>query len=442
MTRDAAGTHDGRRAAAARKNALANSRGVSFIVSVSQCHAARRPTGLFHRRPLRPVSRLISTNSRETACAHKSTFRQTGRIRMNGDVQHPGSVLGSVFDFLKIVGASLTGLTAILTAAGFLAERARLTMLGLPSATFDLERYMETGALLLALLPVVMGIALLLILVSWARAVPESLFTLAGGSLAATILLVAGGLGIVLYLLKRREPSPPGAAQWVQQGLRASRGWFKRTGFGILLIVALLLQISSLNREVQVLELRDLLFQTEVDAAEDGVVSSELTVSGTDEIAAAVAYGRGSRSTAVRLFGQIVLWTTVNAYVLYYVIRKRMPETRSRGAHRMLAAWTGLTTLLLISQITLLPVSYGVLLSQNQYPEVCVARSGDALEDGERLPDARLSLVHQADDGLYLYSRGERKMWYVPRDQVRSVVHHARTSILDPAEPEPCRTDE
>lgn len=108
----------------------------------------------------------------------------------------------------------------------------------------------------------------------------------------------------------------------------------------------------------------------------------------------------------------------------------------------MLTGWTIVSVLLLVSQVTLLPVSYGVLVSRNTYPEVCATLTNEALAGGEPLPDSRLSLVHQRGEGFYFYSREKRRMWYVPRGAVQSLVHHARTNILGTGKPEPCNTAE
>lgn len=354
-----------------------------------------------------------------------------------GEGPSPKGVFGSIFDFLKVLGASLTGITAILTAAGFLAERSRLAMLGLPSATFDLEQYVETGALLLALLPVVMGIAILLILVSWMKAIA------AGGLGYAVIVLLAGIIAAVVYLRVRRrsgdQPSGSARSDWKRRlaGDHLSRR--RRYAFGIVLTLALAFQIASVAREVAVLETRDVLFAIEADRVS---ASADAQAGAPDEITATLTDVRGDGTRSVRLFGEIVLLAAINASIIYYVIRKRLPTARSRGRRWMLTGWTVVSILLLVSQVTLLPVSYGVLISRNTYPEVCATLTNEEPATGEPLPDSRLSLVHQRGEGFYFYSRERRKMWYVPRGAVQSLVHHARTNILEQGDPEPCYTEE
>lgn len=364
------------------------------------------------------------------------------------DERTPGRIFGSAFDFLKILGASLTGLTAILTAAGFLAERARLAMLGLPSSTFDLEQYVETGALLLALLPVVMGIALLLISVAWMKALLAGVITAIGGMGLVAVLLLGSVAGLILFVQVRRrsqsDVDSPASSDWMRR-LTDRRPWVRSYGFALLLALALALQITSVAREVAVLDLRDMLFTSRSEqmnlSSEAGDTTQDAGVQGSDEMAAVVADTRGDRHRPVRLFGEIVLLTVINASVIYFVIRRRFPVRRSGGKQLMLTAWCVVSILLLISQVTLLPVSYGVLVSRNTYPQVCAALSEAALAGADLLPNTRLALVHQTENGFYFYSRSHQKMWYVPRSDVKSLVHHARTDILDPSETQPCETE-
>lgn len=59
----------------------------------------------------------------------------------------------AVLRFLGAVASALTGLGAICTTAGFLAERTRWSMLGLGTVNVDLNEYLFTGARFLAFLP-------------------------------------------------------------------------------------------------------------------------------------------------------------------------------------------------------------------------------------------------------------------------------------------------
>jgi len=55
--------------------------------------------------------------------------------------------------FFGIIAGSLSGLGAVLTAVGYLAEHNHLKMLGFTSVPVDLNQYLYTGALFFAILP-------------------------------------------------------------------------------------------------------------------------------------------------------------------------------------------------------------------------------------------------------------------------------------------------
>lgn len=363
---------------------------------------------------------------------------------MKGPDTHSTNLLAPAFEFLKVVGASLTGLTALLTAAGFLAERARLSMLGLPSVTFDLEQYVETGARLVALMPVLLALAVLFLVLSWLAFVP--------GKMAATLamlppsawlalLLVASG-ALVGYLRWRhtRQPArsepPTEKPAPAQSGPPRARGAPRRLagtyGFQTLLVAALLLQFICLERQVSVLEQRDVLFKS-------AFVSSTIAPAGQDA-AQYTPVSTGARERdGIKFFGITFLIVVLNASVLLYVVRKRLPRIRTkRWKARLLTLWCVLTALMVVSQVTFVPVTYGTLLSATNFPEVCADFSRDPTAWPDPPPPTRLVLVHESGDGVYLYSRSDRKMWYVLRQDVAAMVHYAQVDVLDPAPAVPC----
>lgn len=61
-----------------------------------------------------------------------------------------------VLRFFGIIASSLTGITAVFTAVGFLAERSHLYMLGFTTIPVDLNQYMFTGARFFAYLPIIL----------------------------------------------------------------------------------------------------------------------------------------------------------------------------------------------------------------------------------------------------------------------------------------------
>lgn len=348
-------------------------------------------------------------------------------------------IVGPVLGLLKVVGASLAGLTAVLSAAGFLAERARLTMLGLPSSTFDLEQYIETGARLVALMPILLVLALLLLLLTWLTSTPGVLITALGG----TGLLVG-------YLFRRRRRARAGAANPALAAELPSGGDPAPTEiaagrttywFAALLALALILQFVCLERQVSVLERRDVLFAPEASGSDAQDAASTAARGATAVTVIGPQRSSDRQNEALQFFGLVVMVTVFNGGLLAFVVRHRFPASSPRSTRaRVLVVWTAVTALMLISQITFVPVTYGALLAATNFPEVCVeyTRDRDAWPDPP--PDERLALVHQTGDGFYFYSRTEEKMWYVLRGSVAAMVQYAPADVLDSVPARPCPT--
>ena len=65
-------------------------------------------------------------------------------------------IFAPVIKFFTITATSLTGISAVFTAVGFLAERSHLNMLGFTSIPVDLHQYLYTGAKFFAYLPIIL----------------------------------------------------------------------------------------------------------------------------------------------------------------------------------------------------------------------------------------------------------------------------------------------
>ncbi len=351
--------------------------------------------------------------------------------------------------FFGFVGASLTGLTAICTAAGFLAERARLGMLGLPATAFDLQQYLETGARFLAYLPIYLGTALLLALADLfglrappvapvafpapppgALAQPAVVETLRvetergveGGLLAwiVGLLLVA----VAMAALWHYRAGWRGAWQKLRAPRHATRA-FRTRHRTLILLLFLLVQFAGACQQARTVRVRDLLFSPSATAP---VASPPLLVAPEtlERWVRAADYDH-----AVQYLGGLFLLTMGTAWALYRMLKPVRLETAG-GWER---AWIGASGLLLVSQVTLLPVCYGVLLSSNRFPSVCVAYApSDALPEP---PPERLALVHQNGDGYYLYAQQRRRMWFVPQDGVAGLTFFGMVDVLHPLPPSP-----
>lgn len=376
-----------------------------------------------------------------------------------------GKLPDALQKFFGFVGASLTGATAIFTAMGFLAERARLVMLGLPSTSFDLQQYVETGARILAFLPIYLGTAFLLALanalnlgvgeligtpeatgpplpaarpdtfaapdVSDTGVVAETLHVrtdtgLEGGAVVWFLGLVAlaGGLALLWHY----------RARWagdLRLGARAASARLAVKAFGarhrtLLLLLFLLVQFAASCQQARTIRVNDLLFKEAPTRVESS--GRALLIVGTETLERWVRLGDYER--AVQYIGWLFLLTLLTAWVLFAVLRGFNYD----AARTWEKVWVVASLLLLVSQMTLLPINYGVLLSSNRFPSVCMAY---AAERPEGPPTERLALVHETETGYYLYSRTRRRMWFVQQASVEGFTYYGLDDVLKPASTAP-----
>lgn len=333
--------------------------------------------------------------------------------------------------FLGFIGGISATLTTLFTAAGFLAVRAHLVMLGLPSTSFDFQQYVEVGARFMAYLPVFLGIALLSLMLE-ALAWLFGLLARHGGIALVAVLLLSG----LLFFRGRLRARWHG---WQERrrlaGLLNAVGKLRSSGRALFksmitrpgwLILFLLIQFIGAYQLTQALEVHNLLFAATLSTAQGPHIA--LSMIDTSTLVAWIREGDTVRAS--QYLGWLFLITLLTAWALYRVMKSY--RSRDGKAPRLWQlAWVAASLMLFITQVTLLPVNYGVLLSSNQFAEVSLQYQEP--EPAVRPPDARLVLLHETGDGYYLYARSEGKMWYILRADVRSLRYHGMVRVLEPA---------
>jgi len=335
----------------------------------------------------------------------------------------PEKLSGPLKQFLGFVGGISATLTTLITATGFLAVRAHLVMLGLSSATFDLQQYLEVGARFLAYLPIFLGIAFLSLgletLVRGIDFLVEHPFVSAG-----LFAAWAGG-----YLLRRRARSrsadapsrlDAGVAALRKRGAALFRNIWQHPGW---LATFLVVQFLGAYQLTQALEVHNLLFAAPGSVSE--IPHTALSLVGTDTLTRWIRDGETIRAS--QYLGWLFLITMLTAWWLHRVLtgyRARAPEEPRPWQ----LVWPAAGMMLLITQVTLLPVNYGILLSSNQFPEVSLTYGELPLE--ARPADTRLALLRETGDTYFVYAPSERKIWSLSRSDVRTLRYHGMIPVL------------
>lgn len=244
----------------------------------------------------------------------------------------------TVTRFFGITAGTLSSLGAVLTAVGYLAERSHLIMLGFTTVPVDLNQYLYTGALFLAILPVIIiitplhewwGILLLLILIIWRLSLQNAKMRY----LNDTFFDRSKSL-IINH----------------------------RIAFLVLLVMT---QVLILNWMVNATLIGNLLFENIFEKPETLTFFSikpdnlkYLIFSRVEDIL---------RSYFVQLF----LFTLVIGLALRQVItiNRKSQETKMALVEKV---WLGINLFLITTQVILLPVNFGALVLSKQYQEVKV----------------------------------------------------------------------
>ncbi|WP_456425446.1 hypothetical protein [Rhodocaloribacter sp.] len=330
---------------------------------------------------------------------------------------------GPLKQFLGFVGGISATLTTLITATGFLAVRAHLVMLGLSSATFDLQQYLEVGARFLAYLPIFLGIAFLSLgLETLVRGID---FLVEHPFVSASFLAAWAGSLVFRRRARRRSPddNAPSRLDARLTALRKRRaallenvwqhpGWL--AGF-------LAVQFLGAYQLTQALEVHNLLFAVPGSVSE--IPHTALSLVGTGTLTRWIRDGETIRAS--QYLGWLFLITMLTAWWLHRVLTAYRATEEPRPWQLV---WLAAGMMLFITQITLLPVNYGILLSSNQFPEVSLTYRDLPLE--ARPADVRLALLRETDDVYYVYAPSERKIWSISRTDVRTLRYHGMIHVL------------
>jgi hypothetical protein len=266
--------------------------------------------------------------------------------------------------FFGAVASALTGLGAICTAAGFLAERTRWSMLGLGTVSVDLNEYLFTGSRFLAFLP---GILL-----------TTTLSVLTG---SGRVFLLAIAL-VVLALVSRSLLRRPAGARMRSAAL----SWAAPRRAALLsagLVGLAILQFAATLFLFRAAGIRNLLFTAGAPGA--SCVEPSLPLE--------ALIRRGCEARLDQAMGEAFLVVLASGVLVWMLLRARGSEpTRGTLGGTALVA---VNVSLLAVQLVLLPINYGALFLRNEFPVVQVARAGD---DGR--PEDRAGVAEASrDDG-------------------------------------------
>ena len=349
-----------------------------------------------------------------------------------------GRVLQQILRIGATVASALAGLGGLATAVGFLAERARWSMLGFTPPGADLNEYLFTGARFLAFLPgIVLG---------------SVLSAIALDPLLLLPIGVTGTFMYMLYMFLRVQRRFAGHSEGEGSRLRTWKGRLMRKGVA-------LFRPAALGGLVLVLFVGTFfLFQA-------GATANSLFADRTHLEEIRCGEGRLNLQDQLLLqcedelmarMGRVFLLVLAGGGALGLLMPSdwRGPgEGSATSPLESTLLWIAVALVML--QVLLIPINYGATFPRNDFPAVQVTRApvaapaqaagpigtegaigspgnaapgsggdSDAFGGMDSWPaDGRFSLIHRSGDEFYLYSAAARRIWLVPRGQLESLVY-------------------
>jgi len=330
-------------------------------------------------------------------------------------------MLQKVFEYVSryfvIIAGSLSGTTGLFTAVGFIAERSHLSMLGFSLIPVDMELYLYTGAKFFALLPVLV-----------ITAVGFNIIKIFQWVLILAVILVVWGI------LRRFKIMIP-----VRNALKTLRESIKDFAFNHLsgfLFLVMVVQFVALFQMFIAFQMTNLIFDTHSYTSTQAMG----IFSGAEELKFWTV--KNNATALTEYMGKLFIIVTGLGLLLWYLI-SLLRQKMSIVLNLWQNIWLGLSVLVFLTQLILLPANYGVLLIPNEFPVVEVNFSEDFEKiflEGESVQpksalhkNNRMILLYQDGNDFYLYSRsGEQpKVWYVNADNIRSLVYTGRANIFE-----------
>lgn len=330
-------------------------------------------------------------------------------------------MLQKVFEYVSryfvIIAGTLSGTTGLFTAVGFIAERSHLTMLGFSLIPVDLELYLYTGARFFAVLPVLVltGAAYFIIEIFW-------------------WVLILAAILVIWGILRRFKVMAP-----ARNALKTLREFIKNSAFNHLsgfLFLVMVVQLLALFQMFIAFQMTNLLFDTHsyISTQAMGIFS------GAEELKFWTV--KNNTPALTEYMGKLFIIVTSLGLLLWYLIsllRQKMTLVLNLWQN----VWLGLSVLVFLTQLILLPANYGVLLISNEFPVVEVNFSEDfekifmegqsAQSKSAPHKNNRLILLYQDGNNFYFYSRSGKqpKVWYVNADNIRSLVYTGKANIFE-----------
>lgn len=326
-------------------------------------------------------------------------------------------VFNYVSKYFVIIAGSLSGTTGLFTAVGFLAERSHLTMLGFTVIPINLELYLYTGAKFFAYLPIIIINAFgFIILNAWGFFIVLAILAIIWG-IVKRIKFGATIKNAVINLFKK------------------AKGFAYRHLSGILLVF-MILQFFSLFQMFLAGLITNLLFEVEsrIQIGSTGLISS------TNELKFWIL--KNNVTALNEYFGKLFIMITILGLTLWLLLHtfRKLKEIKLNLWQNV---WLGISILLFLTQLILLPVNYGILLLSNNFPVVEVSFA----EDYEKIfseyeannsentlqENKRLMLLYQDGNVFYLYYRwGTQPMvLYVKDSNIQNLVYVGSSNIFE-----------